>query len=111
MAGVLNITAEQFETEVLKADLPVLVDFYADWCMPCRAMAPILSHLADELNGTLKIAKVNVEDAPVLAGQYRISSIPALLLFRGGQVVEHIVGLLPPEALRQRLQRALAPVA
>jgi thioredoxin 1 len=111
MTTVEHVKPEQFEKDVLLSSVPVLVDFYADWCPPCRALSPILMKLAGELGDAVRIVKINVEEAPDLAAEYRITSIPAMLLFRSGQVVDRIVGLIPEAALKQRLGQVLASVA
>ncbi len=95
MSTVLTLTHENFEQEVLKAQLPVLVDFWAPWCMPCRMMAPILDEIAKELDGKIVIGKMDVEnpDHQALAMKYQISSIPNMKLFKNGQVAKEYVGL------------------
>ncbi len=90
----VTITIANFEQEVLSSDRPVLVDFWATWCGPCQMLAPILEEVATERAATLKVGKVNVDEAPELAGQFGITSIPALLLFKGGKVVATSVGYL-----------------
>jgi len=105
--AVLNATGENFETEVLKSDLPVLVDFWAEWCGPCRMVGPVVDELAEELQGKLKVVKVNVDEAQDLAGSYQIMSIPTLLLFKGGQPVEQIVGAVPKDMLSQKINAKL----
>ncbi len=90
----VTITTANFEQEVLSSDRPVLVDFWATWCGPCQMLAPILEEVATERAATLKVGKVNVDEAPELAGQFGITSIPALLLFKGGKVVATSVGYL-----------------
>lgn len=96
-----------FEAEVLTSEIPVLVDFYADWCGPCKMMAPIIGRLAEEFDGKLKIGKCNVDDNMALAQKYRISSIPNMKIFKGGEVVENIVGAQSEGALRDKLNSVL----
>ena len=98
MAGI-DITAENFEQEVLKSDVPVIVDFWAEWCVPCKMVHPILDKISNEYDGKIKIAKVNVDQAGDIAGQYNIISIPTLLLFKDGQVVNQQVGAGSQQAI------------
>ena len=93
----ITLTKQNFEEEVLKSDKPVLVDFWATWCGPCRMVGPIVEELASEYAGRVKVGKVNVDDEMELAAQYRISSIPSLLFFKDGAVVEQLVGFRPKE--------------
>jgi thioredoxin 1 len=93
------ITTENFETEVLKSELPVLVDFWATWCGPCRMIAPIIEEIANDYQGKIKVGKVNVDEEGDLAVKYGISSIPTLLLFKGGEVVKKTLGYMPKEAV------------
>ncbi len=102
--GALHLNDKNFEQEVLKSDLPVLVDFWAEWCGPCRAIAPIIEELAGELQGKMKVAKVNVDEAQDLAGNYNVMSIPTLLIFKNGQPVEQIVGALPKPQLLTKIK-------
>lgn len=101
------ITHSEWQTEVLNSPVPVLVDFWAVWCGPCRLIAPIVEELGQQYEGKLKVYKVDVDQEQQLAVQYGIMSIPTLLLFKNGQVVEQIVGALPKGAIEQRLAKHL----
>lgn len=94
MAEVI-LTKENFETEVLKSDIPVLVDFWATWCGPCMMLSPVIAELAEELEGKVKVGKVNVDEQNELAMQYRVASIPTLLLFKNGELAKTSVGFKP----------------
>lgn len=100
----MEITASEFAKEVLQSNLPVLVDFYAPWCGPCKMIAPMIEGLGTEFAGRAKVVKVNIDDASDLANQYRITGVPTLMLFKGGEVVETIVGAPSPKSLRQKLE-------
>jgi thioredoxin 1 len=100
--AVVHADEKTFRQEVLEAKVPVLVDFYADWCGPCRALGPVLEELARE-TPTAKVVKVNVDDSPQLAGQYGVSSIPNLLVFQNGRVVDQQVGLASKQQLKSLL--------
>ena len=93
------ITSENFEDEVIKSDLPVLVDFFATWCSPCSALSPIIAEIAEEYAGKVKVGKVNVDEQPALARKFRIMSIPALVFFRNGEVYQTLVGFRPKEEI------------
>jgi len=95
MAEILDVTDSTFESEVLQSDTPVIVDFWAEWCQPCRQIAPIIETLADDYAGRVKVVKVNVDDSQHVAGNFGIRSIPAVLSFRDGQVVDQLVGVRP----------------
>jgi thioredoxin 1 len=97
---VVTVTQENFKETVLGSDTPILVDFWATWCGPCRMVAPVLDDLASELDGKLKIGKVNVDENQDLAMQFRVSSIPAFVLFKNGQAVDRVVGALPKAAFK-----------
>ena len=104
MAGlVAEFTDQKFETEVLKAAGPVLVDFWAPWCGPCRMIAPMIDDLSKEYQGSITIGKINIDDNPETANQFGISSIPTLMLFKNGEIVDRFVGVPP----KPRLQAAL----
>lgn len=108
MAGnVLHVTDQSFDQEVLQSSQPVLVDFWAAWCGPCRMIAPTVEALASEYLGKAKVAKVNVDENQQIPGQYGIRSIPTLLLFKGGQVREQIVGAQSREAIESLIQKHL----
>lgn len=95
--AILHITKENFEIEVLNSKEPVLVDFWASWCGPCKALAPILEEVDAELAGSVKVAKINIDEEEELAAQFRVMSIPTLLLFKNGEVVNKSVGLAPKD--------------
>jgi thioredoxin 1 len=104
---VKAVTQREWQAEVLNSPIPVLVDFWAVWCGPCRLIAPIVEELARQYEGKLKVYKVDVDQEQSLAMQYGIMSIPTLLLFKNGQVVEQIVGALPKSAIEQRIAKHL----
>jgi thioredoxin 2 len=107
---LLTVQDASFAAEV-SAAVPVLVDFWAEWCGPCRLIAPALEELSRELAGKLKVVKVNVDENPVTAGRYRVQSIPTLMVFRDGQPVDTFVGAMPKGQLRARLEPHLQPEA
>ncbi len=102
-----EVNDKNFASEVLQSELPVLVDFWAPWCGPCKSIAPIIEELASEYTGKIKIAKLNVDDNPATPGQYGVRSIPTLILFKGGKVLEQTVGAQPKTRLAAMLQKAL----
>ncbi|MDD5789072.1 MAG: thioredoxin [Spirochaetia bacterium] len=95
----ITLTKENFETEVLKSELPVLVDFWASWCGPCKMLAPTVAQIAEEYSGKVKVGKVNVDEQDELSREYGIVSIPTVILFKNGQPVKTSVGLVPKETL------------
>lgn len=103
MADVMNVSDENFNAEVLQSDLPVLLDLWAPWCGPCKAIAPTVEALAGEYDGQLKVVKLNVDDNPKTPANYNVRGIPNLILFKGGEVQEQIVGAVP----RAKLEAAI----
>lgn len=106
-AGILELTDSNFEQSIQGATLPALVDFWAEWCGPCRRLAPIVDEIATEYSGKLLVGKVDIDANAEVATRFGIQSIPTLLLFKNGQVVDRIIGAQPKEALVDRLNRAL----
>lgn len=105
---VLTLTGQNFTQEVLQSPAPVLVDFWAEWCGPCKMIAPVLDELADEFAGRVRIGKVNIDDDQSLATQYGVRAIPTLLLFQGGEVVQQMVGTKSKRELKASLDRVAA---
>lgn len=95
----IKLTAENFETEVIKSDMPVLVDFWAEWCGPCKMIAPIVEEIAEEYEGKIKVAKLNIDEEMAIAVKYGIVSIPTILLFENGEIVKKSVGFAPKDEL------------
>jgi len=108
MATPITVTDTSFKEEVLDSNVPVLVDFWAAWCSPCKMIAPIVEEFATTYDGQIKIAKVDVDANPITPGMFGIMSIPTLMLFRGGKAEERIVGYQPKPALEAKLQAVLA---
>ena len=102
-----KIVASNFETEVLHAELPVLVDFYADWCGPCKMMAPVVEQFAGEYEGRLKVGKCNIDENMALAQKYRVLNIPTFVIFKDGKVIETLVGTVALEEFRQKIENCL----
>jgi len=103
-AGVIEVNDGNFEQEVLKCETPVVVDFWAPWCGPCRMIAPITAKLAEEYQGRVKFCKLNVDENPLAAAKYQVMSIPLLLFFRGGKVIEQIIGAVSESAVRSKIE-------
>lgn len=108
MAAPRDITDSTFESEVIKSDLPVLVDFWAPWCGPCRMVAPVVEELSEEYAGKVNFFKMNTDENPSIPTQFSIRSIPSLLIFKGGELHNTIVGFRPKSDLKKRLEAALA---
>mgnify|MGYP001186691645 CR=1 FL=1 len=106
--AVTAVTEDNFENEVVKSDLPVLVDFWAEWCGPCKVIAPIVDEISEDLAGKLKVTKVNVDDAQALAQKFNIMSIPTLIIFKAGEPVEQIVGAMSKDQLLEKINPNIA---
>lgn len=111
MKLITDIDEQSFAVEVLESRQPVIVDFYAVWCGPCKMLAPLLENLAETFRGRLKFAKLNVDEAPDIAARYEISGVPTLVCFVNGKRTGELVGLVPPAALKTWLERWATPVA
>ena len=107
MSSALAVTADNFEEEVLKSELPVMVDFWAEWCGPCRALAPTVDAIAQEYAGKLKVCKLDVQAEASVASKYGVSSIPTLLVFKGGELAERMVGMQPKQNITGKLDPLL----
>jgi len=107
MANLKAVDASNFESDVLKAATPVLVDFWAPWCPPCRALAPTLEELSQELNGRMEVVKLNIQEVRGIHNRYGVMNIPTLILFKEGKPVEQIVGNLPKASLKQKIESHL----
>ena len=107
MSSAIAVTDASFEQDVLKSDIPVLVDFWAPWCGPCRMVAPVVEEVATQYEGKIKVFKLNTDENPSVAGQYGIRSIPTLMLFKGGQRVDVVVGAVPKTTLSTTIEKLL----
>lgn len=107
MSAVQEVNEQSWESEVLNSDVPVLVDFWAPWCGPCRALSPTVDAIAQEYAGKLKVVKCNTDEAGPVATKYGVMSIPALMVFKGGKVVEQIIGARPKPQITQKLDAVL----
>lgn len=102
---VNQFTSDNFESEVLKSDVPVFVDFFANWCGPCKMMSPVIEKLSDEFDGKIKVGKVNVDDYPELAEKYNVMSIPNMVFIKNGEVVDRVIGAIPKAAMKQKFEQ------
>jgi thioredoxin 1 len=107
MSAIPEVSESTFQSDVLAADQPVLVDFWAPWCGPCKMLAPVIEEVAGLLAGKAKFVKLNTDENPSVAGQYGISGIPTLILFKGGQAVDRIVGFVPKSAITSMIAKHL----
>jgi len=107
MEGIVVLNDDNFDAEVGQSEIPVLVDFWAPWCGPCLMVAPVIEKLAEDYKGRCKFGKLNVDENPVTAGRFGIRSIPTLILFKDGQVVDKVVGAVPKENIEDLIKKAL----
>ena len=105
--SAMQIKAADFESEVLKSEIPVIIDFWAEWCMPCKMIAPILDELAKEFEGKIKVGKLNVDQERELAIKYNIVSIPTILFFKGGEIVDTLIGAVPKSNIKSKIEDLL----
>jgi thioredoxin 1 len=103
--NTIQLTEQNFDAEVLRSSVPVLVDFYATWCPPCQQIAPMIDQLAQEVDGIAKVGKVNVDENPRLATAYQIGAVPTILIFKSGQIIERLMGVQPKSRLVEELSR------
>lgn len=103
--ATINITQENFQKEVLESETPVILDFWAEWCGPCKMMGPVFEELSKEYEGKLKFGKVNTEDQPELAGEFQIRGIPSLSVIKGDKEIDRITGFAPKEALKEKIDK------
>jgi thioredoxin 1 len=106
-SNLFHVNDKNFAVEVLNANLPVLVDFWATWCGPCRSISPIVEELAKEFTGRVKVTKLNVDESPATSSQYGVRGIPTLILFRSGKILDQIVGAVPKARLKAMIEKAL----
>ncbi|MBI2412710.1 MAG: thioredoxin [Deltaproteobacteria bacterium] len=105
--NIINVTDSTFDSMVLKSEVPALVDFWASWCAPCRAIAPIVDEMATEYTGRIRVAKMNVDDNPATPGRYGVRGIPTLILFKGGKVIDQLVGAVPKNQIKELIEKGL----
>ena len=110
MPELVHLTDQNFEHEVLHSDTPVLVDFWAEWCAPCRMVAPVIESINEDYDGKIKVGKLDVDASPVISAQLGVMSIPTIILFSGGKAVQRMVGFQPKPALKSKIDAALTAV-
>ncbi|HEY8741127.1 MAG TPA: thioredoxin [Candidatus Dormibacteraeota bacterium] len=110
MPELVHLTDQNFEAEVMKSDKPVLVDFWAEWCAPCRMVAPVVEQINEDYAGDIKVGKLDVDSSPVISAQLGVMSIPTLILFRDGKPVQRMVGFQPKPSLKSKIDAALLKV-
>ncbi|MFQ5900038.1 MAG: thioredoxin TrxA [Thermodesulfobacteriota bacterium] len=104
--NTIQISDGNFEVEVLKSDMPTLVDFWASWCAPCKAIAPVIEEMADTYSGKLKVTKINIDDNPSTPGKYGVRGIPTLILFKNGEILDQLVGAVPKSQIKEFIDKA-----
>lgn len=105
--NVINVSDSNFDSVILKSDMPALVDFWASWCAPCKAIAPVVDEMAAQYNGKIRVAKMNVDDNPATPGKYGVRGIPTLILFKDGKIVDQLVGAVPKSQIKELIDKAL----
>jgi len=103
----MTLTDQTWDNEVLNSDLPVIVDFWAEWCAPCSMIAPVVEQMSEEYEGKIKVRKLNVDENQVTAGKYQIMAIPTLLFFNGGKLVDRVAGVVPKKILVEKIEKIL----
>ncbi len=107
MSEIISLNEQSWKDEVTNSELPVVVDFWAEWCAPCRMITPVLEEISKEYEGKIKVGKLNVDENSAIAGEYRIMGIPTLLFFRSGKLVDKLVGVVPKKALQDKIETIL----